>query len=221
MEATYIYSIVIAGIFILIILVNCLRALAFLGSYLKLKLRCHLTYPYILRRHRLLDPWSRAMFYLQLAYTNTNLVVLLIKGLSIISIRDRGGNLALINLIFPLSALHLSYIADVLNLSLYIARRLHRSMGLISATLLFIYIRALLLKQRADVSLIDSDDLLIVILYIYVTISIFGCTFILQFTTILYHNNILLYCGFPRAIITYKSTATIQNTSIKICLTLP
>ncbi|CAG8364277.1 unnamed protein product [Penicillium salamii] len=272
MEATYIYSIVIAGIFILIILVHCLRALAPLGSYLKLKLGCHLTYPYILRRHRLLGPCSRAMFCLQLAYISTNLVVLLIEGLSITSIRDRGGNLALINLIFPLSALHLSYIADVLNLSLHNARRLHRSMGRMGATLLFIHVGASLLKQRAGVSLIDSDGLSTVIggaslgllillslpvirrlsyeiflrlhqalsilglygiwrhvsdksrfprLYVYVTVGIFGCTSILQFATILYRNGVLSHRGSPRAIITCKSAATIQNTSIKIRLTLP
>ncbi|CAG8079570.1 unnamed protein product [Penicillium salamii] len=249
MEATCIYSIVIAGIFILIILVSCLRALAPLGSYLKLKLGRHLTYPYILRRHRLLGPWSRGIFCLQLAYISTNLVVLLIEGLSITSIRDHIGNLSLHN-----------------------ARRLHRSMGRMGATLLLIHVGASLLKKRADTSLIDSDGLSTVIggailgllillslpairrlsyeiffrlhqalsilglygiwrhvshksrfprLYVYVTVGIFGCTSILQFATIIYRNGVLSHRGSPRAIITCKSAATIQNTSIKIRLTLP
>ncbi|CAG8410965.1 unnamed protein product [Penicillium salamii] len=159
MEATCIYGIVIAGIFLLIVLVNCLRNLAPLGSYLKLQIGRHLEYPYILRRHRLIGPWSRGMFCLQVLYISTNLVVLLDQGLSIKSIRDRGGSLALINLILPLSALHLSQIADILNLSLHSIRRLHRSMGRMSALLLLIHVAASFFKQDVDMTPINSENL--------------------------------------------------------------
>ena len=136
------YAIVIGGIFCLLLLLNGIPWIARLVRYLSRLMSKHMIYGYVLHRHRLLGPWSRAGVLLQLIYIAGN-VACFSLGLSrkngqISTFSQAGlraGSLSTINLIPLFAGPHLDFLADLLGLNLNTIRQIHRSTGVMTVLL--------------------------------------------------------------------------------------
>jgi hypothetical protein len=146
METTLIYSITLGASFVLLILrlsiyhftkAACPLLLE-LGNFppihaiVKFIYRLtseHLIYPTTLRRGKYIDRWSRSDTLLLLAYFAINLSCILVPLPDIDQVCRRSGTLSVVNLLLVFAAPHLSFLADLLGLSLHSCRRLHASAG--------------------------------------------------------------------------------------------
>jgi hypothetical protein len=129
MDITQAYALAAGGIAFPFPCANLFSYLPGFGHYVCLFMSKHLTYPYILNRHALLGPWSRADLLIQLVYLATNIFCLSFRVADISSAGLRAGTLSLINLIPLLSGPHLSFLADLLGIQLSTYRNVHRSAG--------------------------------------------------------------------------------------------
>ena len=73
MDISLIYAIVMGSSFCLLLLINGLPLITRLVRYLSPLILKHLIYRYILHRHQLLGPWSRADILVQLIYVAGNI----------------------------------------------------------------------------------------------------------------------------------------------------
>lgn len=146
METTLIYSIGFGALFVLLILrlpiyhftkAACPLILE-LGNFpplhaiVKFVYRLtseHLIYPTLLRRGKYISRWSRGDALLLLAYFGFNISCILVPLPDIDQICRRSGTLSVINLLLVFAAPHLSFLADMLGLSLHSCRRFHASAG--------------------------------------------------------------------------------------------
>jgi len=135
MEITRIYAIVIGGILVLFVFTNWFRYISQFIRYLLFFMSKHLAYTYLLRRHRFLGPWTRAEVLIQAIYMTTNLFCLFFRVSKLSQASLRAGKLSLINMIPLLAGPHLSFLADILGVSVTSYRSVHRSGGLVSFTL--------------------------------------------------------------------------------------
>jgi hypothetical protein len=109
----------------------------------------YLSYPHVLRRHRYLGPWSGASVVLQRVYISVNALCLGFGVSSIWTAGPRAANLSLINLIPLFAGSHLSFLADVLGITLRMHRRFYRSAGLMSFALLVLHILMMVAKRTS------------------------------------------------------------------------
>jgi hypothetical protein len=142
MDTIQIYAIAAGGILSIFGLVNLLPSLIPLVTCISFFVSKHFTYPYLLHRHRILGPWSRAGVVIQLAYLAVNLFCILVElsgtGLTVSTFSvagRRAGTLAQVNMIPLLAGPHFAFLADRLGLSLKTIRRVHRSAGWMTAAL--------------------------------------------------------------------------------------
>lgn len=141
-------------------------------GYLSVLVSKHLTYPYLLRRHRFLGSWSRAGAALQITFISINLFsISFIVSMFPVSIRlsktaeagSRAGTLALITLIPLLAGTHHALLADLLGVSLQTIRLIHRSTGVAICLLHVLFA----LTSKVSFSLDNTQDLFAVIVGIY------------------------------------------------------
>ena len=132
MNITQAYAIAAGGVFVLLLTVKSLTSFRPVLRALAILMAKHLTYPFIVRRHRRLGPWSRADVLLQLIYFTINLFCMSFRVSSVKEAGARAGTLAMINLAPPFFGLHLSFLADLLGISLSNFRRIHRMTGWMS-----------------------------------------------------------------------------------------
>ena len=130
------------GVLCIFVLVRFLPLIATLIQYVSLHAAKHLTYPYVLHRHRILGPWSRAGIAVQLIYAAVNLFCLIftisearLRAVTVSKAGLRAGTLALVNMIPLFASPHLDLLADQLGISLKTVRRLHRSAGFMTVAL--------------------------------------------------------------------------------------
>lgn len=135
MNPTSIYAIAAGGVVVLLIVIKSLVSVEQVLRALALLTAKHLTYPYLVRRHRLLGPWSRADVLLQLIYYTINIFCMTFGVTSVKEAGARAGTLAMINMSPSFFGFHLSFLADRLGISLSNYRRIHRMMGWISFVL--------------------------------------------------------------------------------------
>lgn len=102
----------------------------------------HLTLPVVAHRHRFWGPWTRASVFLHLLFIAANVFLVFFRVTSLSSAGHRTGELALINLILPLSTNHLSHLADLLGITLRTCRKLHRTSGWMGFALLSFHVVA-------------------------------------------------------------------------------
>lgn len=159
MNPSAIYAIsaggILAGLFLnraLSILINWTNLFSVLVSR-------HLTLPFIVHRHRLWGPWSRASVLLHALYITVNVFLVLLKMDSLTGVSGRAGELALVNLIFPLSATHLSYLADILGITWRTCCRIHRATGWMAVVLLSFHVITAVQTHQFSFSLSESQNL--------------------------------------------------------------
>ncbi|EAL91125.1 ferric reductase family protein [Aspergillus fumigatus Af293] len=140
MDALAIYAIVAGGIFAGLFLARTLSTLAKWSTFFSILLTRHLTLPFIVHRHQLLGPWTRASVLLHVSYAAINAFLVVFRAASLTGAGRRAGELALVNLIFPLSAIHLSNVADLLGISWGTCRKVHRATGWMATALLAFHV---------------------------------------------------------------------------------
>ena len=161
-----------AGGIIFLLLLNRLHpcVVRFVG-YLSVLVSKHLTYPYLLRRHRFFGPWSRSGVALQIIFISINLFCIsFVVSMFPVSIRwsktaeagSRAGTLALITLIPLLAGAHHALLADLLGVSLQTIRLIHRSAGVAVPLLCLLHV-LFALTSKVSFSLDNTQDVFAVI----------------------------------------------------------
>lgn len=144
MDILTIYAIAIGGIFLSLVIYRALKVFAPWSNAMNVFIYQHLAYPYVLGRHSLLGPWTRAGVFLHLIYLAINLLLLFFNSISMAASGRRAGTLSLLNMIFLLASWHLSNLADILGISLRIYRRMHRAAGWMVVALVVFHVLAML-----------------------------------------------------------------------------
>lgn len=117
MDALAIYAIIAGGIFAGLFLAWTLSTLAKWLTFFSILLTWYLTLPFVIYRRQLIGPLTRASVLLYVLYAVINAFLIFFKADSLTSAGRCVGEVALVNLIFPLSAIYLSNIADLLGIS--------------------------------------------------------------------------------------------------------
>ena len=130
MDVTDIYAIAAGGLYGIILFVNFVtRSISFLRTYLSVIILRHVIYPFFLRRHRVLGPWTRSSVLLHTFYWAGTIFCGSFGASNFATAAARAGILSLINMIPLYSGFHLSFVADMLGISLKSYRHLHGSIG--------------------------------------------------------------------------------------------
>ena len=135
MDITQIYAFTAGAIFGLVLMIRAASSfLRFFRPYSVLLVK-HLLYPRVLRRHRFLGPWTRAHMFLHLLYLGVNIFCSTFEVSTVKELGNRTGTLSLINMIPAYFGYHLSFVSDMLGLSILNYRRMHASSGAMSVFL--------------------------------------------------------------------------------------
>jgi hypothetical protein len=129
MDLIYIYAIAAGGTFFVAALVHLLPYISPLVTYVSVSISKHLTYPYLIERHRIVGPWTRAGVVMQLVYVAANLFCAGFGASTIADAGLRAGTLAVVNMIPLFAAPHFAFAADLIGMSLKTIRGIHRSAG--------------------------------------------------------------------------------------------
>ena len=138
MEITQIYAIAVGGVFLLLLSTRCISSAQRVLQALELLVAKHVTYPLLVRRHRLLGPWSRADVLVQVLYLTINVFCITFRVTAIEEIGVRAGTLALTNMAPLFFGFHFSFLADILGISVSNYRRIHRMTGWMSCLLVLV-----------------------------------------------------------------------------------
>ncbi|KAL5333505.1 hypothetical protein BJX70DRAFT_392130 [Aspergillus crustosus] len=113
----------------------------------------HLTLPFFIHRHQLLGPWTRAIFRIK-SWTGAS---------------HQAGQLTLINLIFPLSTIYLSYLANLLGITLRTCHKIHHATSWMAVALLSFYIIVVGAISLGSYKVFLRAHQLLAVLFIYST----------------------------------------------------
>ena len=163
MEVPPIYAIALGGICLALFLIQTRYFLAHWTESISVFFSGYLVLPDLIRRHRILGPWSRAGVLLHLSYIAVNIALVFLHTESLVDSGRRASELALINNIFPLSAAHLSFLAGLLGISWRSCRKIHRATGWMTVALLSFHIIAELQAQTLRFPLSETGNLLTVV----------------------------------------------------------
>jgi hypothetical protein len=134
MDITQIYAMAIGGFFGLLLALRTITSLVRILQPYMLLVK-HFFYPLVLRRHRFFGPWTRAQVFCHLFYLTINLFCSTYQVSTVQEAGDRAGVLSLINIMPTCLGWHLSFISDILGLSLLAYRHIHASTGAMSVFL--------------------------------------------------------------------------------------
>jgi hypothetical protein len=144
MDITLGYAIAVGGVLIILALFNHLGLLSWLLDLVSwARPFCnqafrYLAYPYLVRRHRFWGPWTLGDLIIQLVYIGSNSFCLGFRA-NIAQAGLRAGTLSVVNLIPLFLGPHLSFLADILGVSLNTFRYMHRSAALMSSGLVLFH----------------------------------------------------------------------------------
>lgn len=144
MDITQIYAIAAGGFFAIFLFFNFLPYTARFREKASVVMSKHLTYPYLIDRHRILSPWTRADILIKLIYITVNLFCLGFRTSTISEASLRAGTLSLINITPLFTGPHLGFLANIFGFPLHKYQRLHRSAGLISFTCIIFHVLVVL-----------------------------------------------------------------------------
>ena len=182
MEITLVYAIALGGVLLIPLLINHLPWLPYLTFSIPPSLQQilrYLTYPYLVRRHQFLGPWTCAGLIIQLVYIACNSFCVGFRVSDIAKAGVRAGNLSLINMIPLFLGPHQGFLADILGISLSTFRLMYYSAGIMSCSLALFHVLAILVSHTAF-PLRGTANLFAVIVSTLVTIIFSQPTDILQ-----------------------------------------
>lgn len=168
MEITLGYAIAVGGAILVATLIHLLPCLPFFIPHtwplIHRGVR-YLAYPYLLRRHRFLGPWTTIDALTQVVYIASNFFCVGFRASDIAQAGVRAGSLSLINLIPLFLGPHLGFLTNVLGVSLRTITRIHRYSGLMACTLMAFHM-AVILISGAPFILQSSENIAAVIVSI-------------------------------------------------------
>jgi hypothetical protein len=183
------YAIAVGGVLLLLGLTNLLPCIPYLIPFARpffYRTFRYLTYPYLVRRHRFLGPWTLADIIIQFIYIASNSFCLGFRvsrlGFRVASIAEAGiqaGILLLINMIPLFLGPHLSFLADILGVSLSTFRHIHRSAGLMFPGLVLFHALVIVTSGTAFASS-DTKNLPAVIVSTQLALAVLPSTDLLQ-----------------------------------------
>lgn len=168
MNVTQFYAIAAGGCIILLFIIHSLIRLSLFLKLCDTLLRKHLLYSLLLRRHRLLGPWTRAQVAFQLIYLGGNVFCTCFKVSTASEAATRAGNLSLINMMPTYFGFHLSFICDLLDVSLLMYRLFHASTGIMSVFLDMLHV-IIHTADKSSLSMSGSEQLFELIVGHYVS----------------------------------------------------
>ncbi|KAL4931872.1 ferric reductase family protein [Aspergillus undulatus] len=140
MDVVAIYAITAGGIFAVLFLTRTLLYLSSWSKFFSILVSRHLTLPFVVDRHQLWGPWTRISVLFHISYAAISILLIFFRIKSWAGAGRRAGELALVNLIFLLSAVHLSYLADLVGITWRTCRRIHRAVGWMTVALVAFHI---------------------------------------------------------------------------------
>lgn len=158
-----IYAIAAGGIFLALFLIQTRYVLVDWTESFSVLISGHLTLPILVRRHRILGPWTRAGILVHVSYIAVNIALVFLRTESLVDSGRRAGELALVNMAFPLSTTHLGFLAGLLGITWRTCRKIHRATGWIAFALLSFHIIAELQGKKFRFPLAETQNLLTVI----------------------------------------------------------
>lgn len=145
MDAPLFYAVAAGGTIVLLLFINSATHLTrFLEPFWTLIWKYFLL-PTLVGRHRFFGPWTFAQVSFQLVYLVANIFCASFRVLTAKEVSVRAAHLSLINMMPAYFGFHLSFISDLLGVSLATYRLFHASTGTISVLfgLLHILIHAI------------------------------------------------------------------------------
>ena len=139
MQTVQVYSIAAGGLFLGLVILQGLPVIHKVLEWLQIVLSKYLIYTTIIRRRRFVGPWSPAAVLMQILYLAVNLFVLTFRAQSFHDGATRAGTLTIVNMAPLVFGPHHSFLADLLGLSLRTYRCMHRSVGVMSSSLVSLY----------------------------------------------------------------------------------
>jgi len=139
MDPTQVYAISLEMVFVVCVVVRGTIYLSWLLQSYNTLFAKHFSYPLVLERHRLIGPLTRADLFYHVSYMAVNIFCGTFRVSSIADVGTRAGNLSLINVMPSYLAYHLSFMSDMLSLSLRTYRTIHATTGVMSVTLELIH----------------------------------------------------------------------------------
>jgi hypothetical protein len=150
MNLIQIYAMIVDSVFENFILCNAVYKCLRMIQRQNVLLMQHLIYSLFLNRHYLIDSWTRFDFLLRVVYFDVNEFFVSFKVKSIFEAEIRVDTLALINMISLFFELHLSFLADLLNVSLEIYWSIHETEALMSFLLSLFQVILEVIKQSKE-----------------------------------------------------------------------
>lgn len=153
--AVYVYMIALAGIFLLVFFIaHLFHRLVAITTWIGTQVTRFFSYHFVIDRHTLIGPWTASSLFIHMLYIASNAACLCYKLENLSGAASRAGTLSLANLAPVFLGVHLSFLADILGVSLRTYQRIHRSCGLMASSLLFSH-GLLAMSQKASFSLKD------------------------------------------------------------------
>ncbi len=135
MDATQFYAIAAGGSVVLLLIINsALHLTRFLGPFRTL-IQKYFLLPMLVGRHRFVEPWTPAQVSFQLIYLAANVFCASFRVHIAEEASLRVGHLSLINMMPTYFGFHLSFICNMLEVSLATYRLFHTSTGIMSVLL--------------------------------------------------------------------------------------
>lgn len=159
MELLSFCGISIGGFLAILLLVRVASFLTESADVASVFISKHFIYPYIVNRHRVFGPWSRANVLLCVLYAALNVFFISFRAQDTEIAGRRAGTLSVINMALLIPTTHLSFLADIMGVSLMACRRMHRVIGWMTAILIGFHITLLTSNHQRDWSLSNGKNL--------------------------------------------------------------
>lgn len=149
MDIISIYAITAGGVFVALFLISILPYLYQTAKSLEVYISRYLIFPFFLRRHRFVGPWTRGAVLIHLLYTGANLFCLCFGVSSPTEFADRSGTLAVVNMVASYTAGHVSFYSDILSISRHTCLQIHRATAWMVSGLLVLHVVLISTIQRS------------------------------------------------------------------------
>ena len=140
MDLSLLYAVAAGGLAAVALVLQIARHLhRFFQDSLTAFLVRHVVYPLGINRHMLLGPWSRGMILFQVISWAVTVFCSSFQVHNPSEAATRTGRLSLINLVPLYFGVQLSFVADILGVSLRLWRQLHGTLGVIAVVLALVH----------------------------------------------------------------------------------
>jgi hypothetical protein len=140
MDILSIYAITAGGVFVTLFLISVLPYWYQLAKNIEVYISQYLIFPFFLRRHRFVGPWTRGAVLIHLLYTGFNLFCLCFGVSSPTEFADRSGTLAVVNMVVLFATGHVSFCSDILSIARHTCLQIHRGTAWMVSGLLVLHV---------------------------------------------------------------------------------